>query len=162
MPLPLHAVLPGLRDPGENGAGVSIRGHAVNVVNPATPAARNLIIPLLREVVGRFPSGSLQLGCDELPPAIWAGSPRVAEVLAREAPPTRDGVPGRMMARTSAYLMAHGITPAACEDAAKGAIGGIGHGAAAVFLDQAGARLCRCPGGARCGDVPPCSVSIRT
>ncbi len=33
----LNAAIPGLRDPGDNGAEISIQGYPVNVINPAMP-----------------------------------------------------------------------------------------------------------------------------
>ena len=125
----LNAVLPGLRDPGDNGSEVSVQGYEINAVNPAMPATWDLITPLLREVGAMFPLGILHLGCDELPPDTWAGSPAVAALKAREGLETRDDVQGWMMHRIAADLAAQGIRPAAWEEAAKGANGGLGHSA---------------------------------
>lgn len=125
----LNAAIPGLRDPGDNGAEVSIQGYPVNVINPAMPATWDLILPLADEVADMFPLGILHLGCDELPPDAWAGSPAAQALMAREGLGTRDDLQGWMMARVAAHLTARGIRPAAWEEAAKGAQGGIGHGA---------------------------------
>jgi hexosaminidase len=123
----LNAVLPGLRDPGDNGAEISIQGYEANVINPAMPATWDLVLPLLHEVADLFPFGMVHLGCDELPPDTWTGSPKVADLMRREGLETRDDVQGWMMARVAADLQARGIRPAAWEEAAKGANGGIGH-----------------------------------
>ncbi|MFM2357132.1 MAG: hypothetical protein RLZZ528_2868, partial [Pseudomonadota bacterium] len=125
----LNAVLPGLRDPGDNGSEVSIQGYESNAINPAMPATWNLVLPLLHEVAELFPIGMVHLGCDELPPDTWAGSPRVAELMAREGLATRDDVQGWMMERVAADLECRGIRSAAWEEAAKGANGGVGHAA---------------------------------
>lgn len=125
----LNAAIPGLRDPGDNGAEISIQGYPVNVINPALQATWDLIHPLAREVAALFPIGILHLGCDELPPDAWAGSPMATALKAREGLDTRDDLQGWMMARVAAHLQEHGIRPAAWEEAAKGAQGGIGHDA---------------------------------
>lgn len=125
----LNAAIPGLRDPGDNGAEISIQGYPVNVINPALQATWDLIHPLAREVAAMFPIGILHLGCDELPPDAWAGSPMATALKAREGLDTRDDLQGWMMARVAAHLQEHGIRPAAWEEAAKGAQGGIGHDA---------------------------------
>jgi hexosaminidase len=125
----LNAAVPGLRDPADNGAEVSIQGYPVNVINPAMPATWDLVLPLAEEVAGMFPLGILHLGCDELPPDAWAGSPAARALMAREGLATRDDLQGWMMARVAAHLTARGIRSAAWEEAAKGAQGGIGNGA---------------------------------
>ena len=125
----LNAAIPGLRDPGDNGAEISIQGYPVNVINPAIPATWDLIHPLTLEVASMFPLGILHLGCDELPPDAWSGSPAANALKQREGLETRDDLQGWMMEKVAAHLTAHGIRPAAWEEAAKGGNGGIGHGA---------------------------------
>jgi hexosaminidase len=125
----LNAAIPGLRDPADTGTEVSIHGYSRNVINPAMPATWDLILPLAEEVAGMFPLGILHLGCDELPPDAWSGSPAARALMAREGLETRDDLQGWMMARVAAHLAARGIRPAAWEEAAKGAQGGIGHDA---------------------------------
>ena len=71
----------------------------------------------------------LHLGCDEMPPGAWAGSPAVDRLKAAEGLVTQDDVQGWTMARLAAHLGAHGYRSAAWEEAAKGCQGGIGNGA---------------------------------
>lgn len=120
---------PGLRDPGDNGEERSVQGYLDNIVNPAMPGTWALLEPLLTEVAAMFPMGTLHLGCDEAPHGAWAGSPAVAALKAREGLETGDDVQGWMMARLAAFLVRCNIRPAAWEEAAKGANGGIGAGA---------------------------------
>jgi hexosaminidase len=119
----------GLRDPADNGGEVSVHGYLGNTINPAMPGTWELLGPLMEEVAGLFPIGILHLGCDELPPGTWDGSPAAAALKAREGLTSRDDLQGWMMERLAADLAARGIRPAAWEEAAKGANGGIGHGA---------------------------------
>lgn len=125
----INAVIPGLRDPADTGTEASVQGYPRNTLNPALPATFDLLTPLMAEISAMFPIGILHLGCDELPPDTWAGSPAVDALKAREGLKGRDDVQGWMMARLAAELTAQGIRPAAWEEAAKGANGGIGHGA---------------------------------
>lgn len=125
----LNAVIPGLRDPADTGAEVSIQGYTRNVVNPALQATWDFVLPLAEEVATRFPIGILHLGCDELPPGAWDGSPAVRDLMTREGLDGRDDVQGWMMRRLAGHLAARGIRPAAWEEAAKGRNGGIGRDA---------------------------------
>lgn len=125
----LNKAHPGLRDRGDNGAEISIQGYADNIINPALPATWALLEPLSLEVASLFPIGILHLGCDELPPGAWEGSPAVSNLKTAEGLKDRDDVQGWMMSRLAGHLSAHGIRPAAWEEAAKGANGGIGHNA---------------------------------
>ncbi len=99
----------GMRDPGDNDSEISIQGYPLNILNPAMPATWALIEPLSLEVAGMFPMGMLHLGCDELPPDAWAGSPAVAALKAEHGLETRDDVQGWMMARLAGFLQSHGI-----------------------------------------------------
>ena len=144
----------GMRDPGDNGSEISIQGYPSNIINPAMEATWALIEPLALEVARMFPMGMLHLGCDELPPDAWGGSPAVAALKAEHGLDTRDDVQGWMMARLAAFLAASGIRSAAWEEAAKGANGGIGHGAllfswtgqgAGVEAARAGYDVVMCP-----------------
>ena len=132
--IPAHAfaintAILGLRDPGDNGSEVSVQGYPLNVINPALTATWDLLEPLMAEVAGLFPIGILHLGCDELPPDAWGGSPLVTALKAREGLDSRDDVQGWMMEKLARSLVARGIRPAAWEEAAKGNNGGIGHNA---------------------------------
>ncbi len=119
----------GMRDPGDNSTAVSVHGYLDNVINPAMPETWRLIEPLALEVAGMFPIGILHLGCDELPPAAWSASPAINALKVEHGLETRDDVQGWMMARLAGFLERHGIRSAAWEEAAKGANGGLGHGA---------------------------------
>ena len=130
--IPAHAfafnkAVPGLRDRGDNGPELSVQGYAENILNPALPKTFEVVTPLMLEVAALFPMGMLHLGCDELPPDAWAGSPAVTALKLREGLADRDDVQGWMMDRLAAELVANGIRPAAWEEAIKGSNGGIGH-----------------------------------
>lgn len=125
----INSAIMGLRDPGDNGSEVSVQGYPINVINPAVTATWDLLEPLMAEVSGLFPLGILHLGCDELPPDAWVGSPLVTALKLREGLETRDDVQGWMMEKLAAMLEARGIRPAAWEEAAKGNNGGIAHNA---------------------------------
>ncbi len=132
--VPAHAfamnrVLPGLRDPADNGTETSIQGYPENAINPAISAVWALLEPLSIEVASLFPIGILHLGCDELAPNTWAGSSAVDALKAREGLATRDDVQGWTMHRLATHLTKFGIRPAAWEEAARGANGGIGNNA---------------------------------
>ncbi len=132
--LPAHAFAlniahQGMRDPGDNGGELSVQGYGQNILNPAMPATWALIEPLSLEVAGLFPFGILHIGCDELPPNAWSGSPGVAALKAEHGLADRDDVQGWLMARLAGYLQAHGIRSAAWEEATKGSNGGLGHDA---------------------------------
>ncbi len=149
----LNKAIPGLRDPADNGAERSVQAYIDNIINPAMPATWALLEPLSLEVASLFPIGILHLGCDELPPGAWEGSPAVNALKVRESLQDRDDVQGWMMAKLAAHLTAHGIRPAAWEEAAKGTNGGIGHNA--ILFSWTGQG----PGieAARCGyDVVMC------
>lgn len=120
---------PALRDAAETGAEVSIQGYTANAMNPAKAETWDLITPLAAEIAGMFPLRMLHLGCDELAPHTWDGSPAAAHLRQQHGLADRDGLQGWMMERLAAGLVAQGIRPAAWEEATRGANGGIGHGA---------------------------------
>jgi hexosaminidase len=125
----LNLALPGLRDPGDNGAEVSVHGYAMNLINPAMAKTWDVIPTIAEEVASWFPGSPLHLGCDEAPHGAWDGSPAIMALKAQEGLQTQDDVQGWMMARLAGHLATKGIRTAAWEEAAKGANGGIGHGA---------------------------------
>lgn len=132
--LPAHAlaltrVRPELRDPHDNGPEISIQGYRQNVLNPAMPAVMPFLEQVIAEIAQIFPRAILHLGCDELPPATWAGSPAALALCAREGLGGRDDLQGWFMAQVAALTRKYGLRPAAWEEAAKGANGGIGHDA---------------------------------
>ena len=130
--VPAHAyainrAIPGLRDPADNGAEASIQGYRDNILNPAMDATWALLEPLAVEVAGLFPMKMLHLGCDEMPPGAWDGSPAATRLKAEQGLEGQDGVQGWAMARLALHLADRGIRAAAWEEAAKGNQGGIGH-----------------------------------
>jgi hexosaminidase len=132
VPAHSHAMVkavPGLRDPGDNSAEVSVQGYIDNIVNPAVSGTWDLLVPLAKEVASLFPLGILHLGADEAPHGAWGGSPAVAALKAREGLETSDDVQGWMLARLAEELGVSDIRVAAWEEAAKGCQGGIGNGA---------------------------------
>lgn len=132
VPAHSHAmikVVPGLRDPGDNGEEASVQGYIDNIVNPAVSGTWDFLVPLAKEVAGLFPFGKVHLGADEAPHGAWGGSPAVAALKVREGLLTSDDVQGWMLAKLAAELAASGVRVAAWEEAAKGCQGGIGNGA---------------------------------
>ncbi|MCC7321343.1 MAG: family 20 glycosylhydrolase [Rubellimicrobium sp.] len=127
--LALNRTIPGLRDPDDSGTERSVQGYPDNAVNPAMPATMAFLGPLLAEVAGMFPLGILHLGCDELAPGTWDGSPAADALKSREGLVTRDDLQGWMMARLAGDLERQGIRSAAWEESVKGGQGGIGHDA---------------------------------
>lgn len=132
--VPAHAfamnqVISGLRDPGYNGQETSIQGYTENAINPALDATWALLEPLSLEIASLFPINILHLGCDELAPNTWDGSPAVNALKAREGLSTRDDVQAWAMHRLGLFLAKYGIRSAAWEEAARGKGGGIGNNA---------------------------------
>lgn len=151
----LNAVLPGLRDPGDNGVETSVQGYADNSVNPAMPATWDVLKPLAAEVASMFPLGILHIGGDELAPGTWDTSPAASALKAREGLVTRDDLQGWTMAHLAGDLAAQGIRCAAWEEASRGCQGGIGHDAlifswtgqgAGVEAARRGHDVVMCPG----------------
>ena len=132
--LPAHALalnraLPGLRDPKDRGREVSVQGYRENVINPALDQSWKVMEALTTEVSGLFPFAHIHLGCDELPLNTWAGSGAIEALKAREGLRSTHDVQGWMMERIAAHVAAAGVRPAAWEEAARGANGGIGNDA---------------------------------
>lgn len=132
--VPAHAlamtrVFPETRDPEDTGREESVQGYPANAMNPAMPKSWDVWHGLIDEIGPLFPFGHLHLGCDELPPGTWQGSPAAQELMAREGLQTTDDLQGWTMARLGAYARQRGLRPCAWEEAAKGANGGIGNGA---------------------------------
>jgi hexosaminidase len=125
----LNKAIPGMRDAADNGAEASIQGYLDNIINPAMAATWEILPLLIDEVCGMFPLGMLHLGCDELPPGAWSGSPAVTKLKKAHGLQTPDDVQGWMMAQLAKHLTDKGVRPAAWEEAAKGNKGGIGHNA---------------------------------
>jgi hexosaminidase len=132
--VPAHAfamnrAISSLRDPADNGQEASIQGYTENAINPALAATWALLEPLSLEVASLFPINILHLGCDELAPNTWDGSPAIRALKSREGLATRDDVQGWTMHRLAAHLATHGVRSAAWEEAARGKNGGIGNNA---------------------------------
>ena len=132
--VPAHAyainrVISGLRDPGQNDQETSVQGYTENAINPAINATWALLEPLSLEVASLFPINILHLGCDELAPNTWDGSPAANALKAREGLTSRDDLQGWMMHRLAGHLAKNGIRSAAWEEAARGKNDGIGNNA---------------------------------
>ncbi len=132
--VPAHAlamcmVFPQLRDHTENGSEQSVQGYTHNAINPAKRDMWTIINAIADEVAGLFPFAHLHLGCDELPAGTWLGSPAARALMAENGLETTDDLQGWTMDKIAARLAAAGIRPAAWEEAAKGANGGIGNNA---------------------------------
>lgn len=132
--VPAHAialthVFPDLRDPNDSGPEISVQGYIGNVVNPALDRTWAVLEPMMAEVAALFPFGHIHLGCDELPPDTWIGSPLARNLMKREGLATTDDLQGWTMERLAAKATAQGFRPCAWEEAARGSNGGIGNGA---------------------------------
>ncbi|MFS8180202.1 beta-N-acetylhexosaminidase [Pseudovibrio denitrificans] len=144
--IPAHswAVLqihPELRDAGDESNEVSVHGYLNNTINPALPEAWTYMEALAKEVSGIFPFAHLHLGCDERPPAAWTKSPAIEKLKAEQGLGTADDVQGWMMDKLAAYVSSLGVRPAAWEEAAKGANGGINNDAILFSWTQQGPGL---------------------
>lgn len=131
--VPAHAlalirVFPDLKDPSDNGAETSVQGYRDNVINPAMARTWDVTETLAKEVGALFPFGHLHLGCDELPPDTWMGSPKARALMAEHDLDTTDDLQGWMMERLAKTVLSNGQRPCAWEEAAKGKNGGIGNG----------------------------------
>jgi len=125
----LNLVHPKMRDPKDAGTEQSVQGYRHNVVNPAMPETWTVIEAVASDVIGLFPFPMLHLGCDELPSGAWDGSPAVNQLKTDMNLKTRDDVQGWAMDRLAGHVNSLGVRPAAWEEAARGANGGIGHDA---------------------------------
>ena len=125
--LALGKVFPDLRDPMDQGEERSVQGYERNAVNPAMPAAWDLLPMLATEISQMFPFGHLHLGCDELPADTWLGSPRARDLMDQEWLSTSKDLQGWTMAKLAGLLP--DVRVAAWEEAAQGLNGGIGHNA---------------------------------
>lgn len=127
--LAMNAALPGMRDPADTGTELSIQGYPANTLNPVMQRTWEVLGALIDEVAALFPFDYLHLGCDELPPGTWDESPAVDGLKQRERLNSADDVQGWMMAMLARDVVAQGKRPAAWEEAARGANGGIGNAA---------------------------------
>ena len=127
--LALARVYPEVRDPEDRGHETSVQGYRENVVNPAMPKTWDVLETMVREVGALFPFGHIHLGCDELPEETWMGSPAARALMEAEGLETTQDLQGWTIHRLAGVARAAGMRPAAWEEAAQGANGGIGHGA---------------------------------
>jgi hexosaminidase len=125
----MNKAVSGLRDPGDNGGEKSIQDYLDNIINPAVPKTWGFLEMLTDELATVFPMRVLHLGCDELPPDAWSGSPAVSNLKRREKLQSSHDVQGWMMEKLARQLASKGIRSAAWEEAAKGSNGGIGNNA---------------------------------
>lgn len=126
--LALARVYPATRDPEDQGTEASVQGYPENVMNPAMPESWRIWETMVDDVAAIFPYPVIHLGCDELPPGAWDGSPAAAALKAREGLETRDDLQGWIMHRLATRVAGMGRIPAAWEEAARGKQG-IGNGA---------------------------------
>ncbi|KZK94335.1 MULTISPECIES: family 20 glycosylhydrolase [unclassified Pseudovibrio] len=132
---------PELRDAADESGEVSVHGYLNNTINPALPEAWTYMEALAKEISGIFPFAHLHLGCDERPPAAWTKSPAIEQLKAEQGLKTADDVQGWMMDKLALYVRSLGVRPAAWEEAAKGANGGINNDAILFSWTQQGPGL---------------------
>lgn len=125
----ITTIFPETRDPADNGGEVSVQGYRANALNPAQPKTWEILNAVVAEVGALFPFNHLHLGCDELAPDTWMGSPKARALMKEEGLETTQDLQGWTMDRLAATVVANGQRPAAWEEAAQGANGGIGNGA---------------------------------
>ena len=131
---PAHALAitrlyPETLDPDDTGDEVSVQGYTKNVLNPAMPATWEILNNIVKEVGSLFPFNHLHLGCDELPPDTWMGSPAAQRLMADEGLNSTEDLCGWTMSKLAATVTENGQRPCAWEEAARGSNGGIGHNA---------------------------------
>ncbi len=127
--LALTEIFPETRDPGDNGGEKSVQGYARNALNPAMPKTWEICEAIIDEISALFPFNHLHLGCDELPEHTWMSSPRARALMEEHGLKTTQDLQGWTMKKLGAYAVGKGQRPAAWEEAAQGANGGIGHNA---------------------------------
>ncbi|WP_108815529.1 beta-N-acetylhexosaminidase [Loktanella sp. Alg231-35] len=127
--LAITTIFPETRDPADNGAEQSVQGYRGNALNPAQPKTWKILEAVTREVGDLFPFNHLHLGCDELPEDTWMGSPMARALMAEHGLETTKDLQSWTISRLAAIAQANGQRPAAWEEAAQGAGGGIGHDA---------------------------------
>jgi hexosaminidase len=119
----LLQAIPGLRDPGENGAYHSIQSFPNNCLNPAIEAVYPAIETIFSEMIELFPSRYFHVGADEVPATAWEDSPAAnaerAELGVIGAAPLQ----AKFLQRVQAFLTNKGKITGAWEEAAEG--GGI-------------------------------------
>ena len=150
----LNQIFPEMRDPDDTGVEESVQGYRGNVTNPACAKTWEVIGALIDGIAPLFPFGYLHLGCDELPPMAWSGSSRIARFKQQHGLKTADDVSAWVMRKAAGLAGAKNMRPAAWEEAARGAGGGIGNDAllfiwqgqvAGVEAARAGYDVVMCP-----------------
>jgi hexosaminidase len=69
------AALPDLLDPDDTSAAVSVQHFVDDVLNPGVPGTWPFLEAVFGALADAFPSPWLHLGCDEVAPGAWSGSP---------------------------------------------------------------------------------------
>ena len=150
----LNQIFPEMRDPDDTGVEESVQGYRGNVTNPACAKTWEVIGALIDGIAPLFPFGYLHLGCDELPQMAWSGSPRMARFKQQHGLKTADDVSAWVMRKAAGLAGAKNMRPAAWEEAARGAGGGICNDAllfiwqgqaAGVEAARAGYDVVMCP-----------------
>ena len=150
----LNQIFPEMRDPDDTGVEESVQGYRGNVTNPACPRTWEVVEALIDGIAPLFPFGYLHLGCDELPQMAWSGSPRMVRFKQQHGLKTADDVGAWVMRKAAGLADAKNMRPAAWEEAARGAGGGIGNDAllfiwqgqdAGVEAARAGYDVVMCP-----------------
>lgn len=127
--LAITTIFPETRDPADNGAEQSVQGYRGNALNPAQPKTWEILEAVAKEVGDLFPFNHLHLGCDELPEDTWMGSPMARALMAEHGLKTTKDLQGWTISKLAAIAQENGQRPAAWEEAAQGAGGGIGNDA---------------------------------
>ena len=150
----LNRIFPEMRDRDDTGVEESVQGYRGNVSNPACAKTWEVIGALIDGIAPFFPFGYLHLGCDELPQKAWSGSPRVVRFKQQHGLKTTDDVCAWVMRKAASLTGTKNMRPAAWEEAARGAGGGIGKDAllfiwqgqsAGIQAARAGYEVVMCP-----------------
>lgn len=127
--LGLGQLFPSTSDPDDTGAEVSVQSYQKNTLNPACPETWLLWEKMIEGVSELFPFGVLHLGCDELPPRAWEGSPMIDDLKTKHDLKDAHDVLGWTMFNVAEIATRNGMRPAAWEEAQYGKNGGIGNNA---------------------------------
>ncbi len=127
--LAMTRVFPDLLDPDDTGMEKSVQGYQDNIINPAMPKTWEIVTAIATEVGTLFPFGHVHLGCDELPDNTWMDSPAARLLMEKEGLRSTQDLQGWAISKMAATVVQNGQRPAAWEEAALGANGGIGHDA---------------------------------
>lgn len=134
LEVPAHSwallqALPELRDPADRSGEISVQGYRGNTMNPGQPATWRFLEETIGAIADSFEAPVIHLGCDEMPPGTWTGSPAVAAWMREHKLQDMLDVQEKMMQQVAALVAAQQRRPAAWEEAARGRNGGLGHDA---------------------------------